>query len=209
MGGRTILFVSHNMAAVQSLCTRAILLTDGLVLCDHDDPSETIAAYSRSGESNDHAWRRAAQPASDAPLVFRTIRASLLGDQPRHQLRIVAESESLCYHAPAMVAFDVLDAGSAPIMQALPSLLPILEYEPGLREIEVVIDLPPLIPGYYLLTGWIGPHNTSTYDLVESALSFEVVTSSAPGRSYPHTRDHGHIVPAATLATLSRSARNS
>lgn len=37
--GRTVLFVSHNMAAVQSLCTRAILLENG-----------TIAA---SGEVND------------------------------------------------------------------------------------------------------------------------------------------------------------
>src|SRR5262245_54819536 len=28
-GGRTVLFVSHNMAAVQSLCTRAMLLSEG------------------------------------------------------------------------------------------------------------------------------------------------------------------------------------
>jgi lipopolysaccharide transport system ATP-binding protein len=53
-GGRTILFVRHNMAAVRSLCTRAILLKDGLVLCDHDDPTETIAAYSGSADSDDH-----------------------------------------------------------------------------------------------------------------------------------------------------------
>ncbi len=32
--GRTILFVSHNMAAIQSLCTRAILLEDGQVIAD-------------------------------------------------------------------------------------------------------------------------------------------------------------------------------
>ena len=27
--GRTVLFVSHNMAAVQSLCDRAVLLEEG------------------------------------------------------------------------------------------------------------------------------------------------------------------------------------
>jgi lipopolysaccharide transport system ATP-binding protein len=28
-GGRTVLFVSHNMAAIQKLCTKCILLEDG------------------------------------------------------------------------------------------------------------------------------------------------------------------------------------
>lgn len=32
--GRTVLFVSHNMAAVKSLCTRGIVLENGLVSCD-------------------------------------------------------------------------------------------------------------------------------------------------------------------------------
>lgn len=95
------------------------------------------------------------------------------------------------------------------MMQALPSLSPILSCEPGLRQIEVTIELPPLIPGHYQVTAWVGPHNTSTYDLIRSALSFEVVTSPTPGRSFPHTRDHGHIVPLATLATVSRSASDS
>jgi lipopolysaccharide transport system ATP-binding protein len=34
--GRTVLFVSHNMAAVQGLCTRAIMLERGRVICDGD-----------------------------------------------------------------------------------------------------------------------------------------------------------------------------
>jgi lipopolysaccharide transport system ATP-binding protein len=31
-GGRTVLFVSHNMAAIQSLCTRAILMDKGVII---------------------------------------------------------------------------------------------------------------------------------------------------------------------------------
>ena len=33
-GGRTVLFVSHNMSAIQSLCTRGILLSGGSILAD-------------------------------------------------------------------------------------------------------------------------------------------------------------------------------
>ncbi|HUS47593.1 MAG TPA: ABC transporter ATP-binding protein [Phycisphaerae bacterium] len=47
-GGRTVLFVSHNMAAVARLCGKALLLTGGT--CRHwDDVSGAIAHYLRSG----------------------------------------------------------------------------------------------------------------------------------------------------------------
>jgi lipopolysaccharide transport system ATP-binding protein len=49
-GGRTVLMVSHNMASVQSLCTRAILLRNGEVVVDAE-PSQTVAAYLRGLES--------------------------------------------------------------------------------------------------------------------------------------------------------------
>jgi lipopolysaccharide transport system ATP-binding protein len=50
-GGRTVLMVSHNMASVQSLCTRAILLRDGQVVVDAV-PARTVAAYLRGLESS-------------------------------------------------------------------------------------------------------------------------------------------------------------
>jgi len=42
--GRTVLFVSHNMAAVQSLCTRGIMLKNGQVMLDADVET-TLAQY--------------------------------------------------------------------------------------------------------------------------------------------------------------------
>jgi len=42
--GRTVLFVSHNMAAITALCSRALCLTDGTVVVD-GRPQEAIAAY--------------------------------------------------------------------------------------------------------------------------------------------------------------------
>ncbi|NLF30015.1 MAG: ABC transporter ATP-binding protein [Planctomycetes bacterium] len=49
-GGRTVLFVSHNMAAVESLCTRGILLEHGRAV--YDGPSgEAVGRYLRSMES--------------------------------------------------------------------------------------------------------------------------------------------------------------
>jgi lipopolysaccharide transport system ATP-binding protein len=48
-GGRTVLFVSHNMAAVKSLCTKAIVLENGVVT--KIDTVENAVSYYLSGDS--------------------------------------------------------------------------------------------------------------------------------------------------------------
>jgi lipopolysaccharide transport system ATP-binding protein len=49
-GGRTVLFVSHNMAAVQGLCTRALVLEQGRVAFD-GDVTEAIRRYLEKGKA--------------------------------------------------------------------------------------------------------------------------------------------------------------
>lgn len=43
-GGRTVLFVSHDMAAIKNLCNRVILLENGTVSCD-GSVGETLSKY--------------------------------------------------------------------------------------------------------------------------------------------------------------------
>ncbi len=50
--GRTVLFVSHNMAAIQSLCNRVILMENGRITNkDGGKPSEVIGSYLRSNKN--------------------------------------------------------------------------------------------------------------------------------------------------------------
>lgn len=51
-GGRTVLFVSHNMSAVQSLCNRAVLIAEGRNVMEGSS-GEVVASYlsSASGEN--------------------------------------------------------------------------------------------------------------------------------------------------------------
>ncbi len=62
--GRTVLFVSHNMPAVQALCTRCFALSKGR-LRHEGSPKEVIRKYNddcaaptRGGDLNDHIGRR-------------------------------------------------------------------------------------------------------------------------------------------------------
>jgi lipopolysaccharide transport system ATP-binding protein len=51
-GGRTVVFVSHNMAAVENLCERTIWIANGKIVQD-GDTREVIRAYLNSFESSD------------------------------------------------------------------------------------------------------------------------------------------------------------
>jgi lipopolysaccharide transport system ATP-binding protein len=59
-GGRTVLFVSHNMAAVRALCSRALYMADGQLALD-SAPGPCIAAYLRDSFEDGHEWRAAAE----------------------------------------------------------------------------------------------------------------------------------------------------
>jgi lipopolysaccharide transport system ATP-binding protein len=74
--GRTVLFVSHNMAAVQSLCTRAILLREGAVANDGNVHS-VVLEYLQSGmnQAGERTWSSPANAPGDAVARLRAVRA--------------------------------------------------------------------------------------------------------------------------------------
>ena len=51
-GGRTVLFVSHNMSAVLRLCSRAMALDRGAVLMISDDVPKTVETYAALSRGN-------------------------------------------------------------------------------------------------------------------------------------------------------------
>jgi lipopolysaccharide transport system ATP-binding protein len=56
-GGRTVLFVSHNMIAVQSLCRRVVWLDNGKIV-DHGETRQVVANYLNSSYTarTDQVW---------------------------------------------------------------------------------------------------------------------------------------------------------
>ena len=53
--GRTVLFVSHNMAAINNVCERAMLLIDGQ-LAQSAESSAVITSYLTRGAPNHDCW---------------------------------------------------------------------------------------------------------------------------------------------------------
>ena len=73
--GRTVLFVSHNMHAINQLCDRAILLEGGRVELD-GDPSEVVTRYLQSthGTGSRHVWPDLDSAPGDDLVRLREVR---------------------------------------------------------------------------------------------------------------------------------------
>ncbi|MCS6917547.1 MAG: polysaccharide ABC transporter ATP-binding protein [Chitinophagales bacterium] len=78
--GRTVLFVSHNMEAVQNLCQRAILIQEGRLVAD-GDVATVVSQYLHSFTHNkyEQAWDPAQAPGNEH---IRLLYASV---QPVHR----------------------------------------------------------------------------------------------------------------------------
>jgi lipopolysaccharide transport system ATP-binding protein len=192
--GRTVLFVSHNQAALRSLCTHGIVLREGKASSKQDIVSALNDYSSDFDTVLSDAWRRSGtirQP----PVHFESIAARIEGAQPNLRLECSCVIVSEQMARPVLVAVDVADSNCFSMMQALPNVEPFIGGAPGKYHVDIAIDLPPLIPGIYSLDFWIGPHNTETFDVIRNAIRFQIVDSPTRGRTFPHTRDHGSIVP--------------
>jgi lipopolysaccharide transport system ATP-binding protein len=79
-GGRTVLFVSHNMQAVKALCPRVVLLQNGCIAREGESEA-VIAEYigdQQEIESCHRAWNNGEEPGND---IFKLKSISLCDDR--------------------------------------------------------------------------------------------------------------------------------
>jgi lipopolysaccharide transport system ATP-binding protein len=195
--GKTILFVSHNMAAVENLCQRGVLLDRGSVL-KHGDIGEVIDVYQRSfGNLFSNTWKPASIPAG--PVYLDGVKLRLYGEQPHHKIEVISEIVSNSPHKDVSLAFDISNSRGTTVCQAIPRLEPFVPFSREKRVVRTEIDLPPLIPDHYKVSVWLGPHNTETLCWEQEIVGFEIHESPSPGRNFPHTHNHGFVVPASRI----------
>lgn len=72
-GGRTVMFVSHNMGAVAALCTRALWIEQGRIECE-GDPREVIGAYVASALGSQSSWVHTPGTCCGAGALFKSAR---------------------------------------------------------------------------------------------------------------------------------------
>lgn len=166
-GGRTVLFVSHNMAAVRSLCKSGIVLKDGMFNFQ-GTANEAVDYYLKAYADNYLGLPLEEIPRTDKTnglLKFVDISFLNEGNEPitpycgkflRIRLKMkVEKGADQCY-----VAIDVNNMYGDPIMN-FSSHITMDEFKltPGIHEADLDIPKLPLTAGIYRLTLWANAKN--------------------------------------------------
>ncbi len=189
--GRTILFVSHDLDVVKSLCSDVILLQNGEMKM-RGDADTVIPHYLSSGGAKRSTWE--SNKVLKTPH-FTKLDISVKGSQPLLKLIVYFCVKTTNDMAPSFAAFDILAKTGAPLGQAIPNLQPFIEPSDGQQQYFAEIDLPGLVPGDYYLSAWMGPHFSETYDWQRECVEFTVVDTPQNGRIHPHAPHAGFFVP--------------
>jgi lipopolysaccharide transport system ATP-binding protein len=193
-GGRTILFVSHNLNALQRICNRGILLTNGNLVYD-GNIDETINKYLSSAQfSEKQEWF---QNESKPLPHFTYCKIDVAGKQPNLSLIInfKVKFPDNNEYKPAFVSFNIDNAHGLSIMQAIPQEEPFISANDQDKTFQCKIHINGIIPGKYYLSPWIGSQYFDTYDFPRQLLSFEVIDSPIMGRTVDHPEYNGYFVP--------------
>ena len=168
--GRTILFVSHSMAAVQRLCTRVLVVEHGQIRED-SDPISAIAGY--VGENVDGSYSAEASP--KCPTITNAAVRSDNGS-----LLLSVEFRSPFPLTPPVLGFVMYDPVGTPVfgtntrVDPPPAELP----ASAAGRIEVIIPTVHFRPHRYFLSLWLGDQY-SDYCSVEKVLQIELHDSSS------------------------------
>jgi lipopolysaccharide transport system ATP-binding protein len=192
--GRTVLFVSHNMQAISNLCDHCLVMNQGGII--YKGPTKealTVYAESFTKYNTGGEWRRTNRENAGS-IKFSEIKSVLYGDAGKMKMDFLVKFDAHADFKPTFLAIDISTIHTT-LMQALPSITPFITPDNFREPFEVSVDLPPLIPGVYYADFWIGSHNNETADFIEKAIQFEIIESPTSNRTFPHSPDHGFVVP--------------
>jgi lipopolysaccharide transport system ATP-binding protein len=176
--GRTILFVSHNLAAISELATRAVLLNAGAVEVD-GDVARAISTYLSNGTKS-AIYERSAEQTQKLPHVHRAevITSNANGvhsfGEPLEIRFLINYSQLL---SRGCFSFQIVNQSQQPVIHAW-ALYPEVRIGTAEGETVLVCKFPSLrlnVGQFYLRTYLTEPPGGEIYEQLDGICPFEVV----------------------------------
>jgi lipopolysaccharide transport system ATP-binding protein len=181
-GGRTVLFVSHNIQAVQMLCTTAIHLRGGSVVAK-GPVHEVISGYLRESETAPAVQTAARRLGDDLELTGLSITPNVVASGGEATIRVALRApEKTTLFDATVLLYNQLDARIA-VIDLRTSSGPTRMAAGGVLTVETRVRLP-LVEATYKLGLFLRTDRT-TGDFVDLE-TFEVVPSGAPREVLPY-----------------------
>ena len=194
--GRTVLFVSHNMGAISTLCESVLLLRDGRVV-DFGTPEEIVAEYLESAvetHTGEYHWPVLDEAPGSGEIRARALRVRNDRGQTVREfadaegLSIELEYEVLAPVWNAQVGFQILTADGGIVIESYQGDL---SNEPALQEpgrYKWTCRIPPMFlnNGSYYVKLWGVIPNIRWIFPREVLLPFSIVRTRALGADGGH-----------------------
>jgi lipopolysaccharide transport system ATP-binding protein len=197
--GRTVLFVSHNMDAVQRLCTRAVLLERGRHVLT-GPTARVVAQYlSQAGAaSSAGAWidlssvERTGSGAARVSQARYWSESEVAGGQPYPDgpltIGLAIEASASCtIPSLAVTLYDL--QGTKLVNADTIAVGHTLRLDPGAHRLTLRIPALHLNPGVYQMGFWLAGPLGAVHDFVPAGFELEVVALQAPGLGRAPTDD--------------------
>lgn len=158
-GGRTVLFVSHNMSAVMNLCDRGVVLKDGM-LEFFGEIRPAVNQYLVLAEKSSGFASKGSIRSGDHKVFIKDMKIEPENPVTGDSVRVVFElfrEETIPATLPITIAIGFFTEEGAKALQIFSvDTDSSFEIEQGRTILEVNIDCLPLTPGEYRLNFWIG-----------------------------------------------------
>lgn len=191
-GGRTVLLVSHNMAAIESLCSRVMVIDGGRVIHD-GDPSQAIRAYIELtrhlavlpiGDRTDRiggAWARVVRIEAQDPVDGSAVVTRPMGEGVRLVLDIRVERR-----LPEVCVGLIFETHNGQRVFAVRSSVAERHHilSPGRTTVSCDIPELPLTPGRYSVHIVVRDEQ-DVYDQVNQAMTLEITPADVFGTGRP------------------------
>ncbi len=195
-GGRTVLFVSHNLPAVAALCTKGILLKEGRMVLS-DTAENAIAHYKRQGVVTEGSGDTLAAAARSGTGTHRIESLNPLTPEfaARSAMTFRVKIAQLKEDAKFHLSLHFRDETDNEIFAVNTEYLDGATLEPGNRELDVIIDSPWLPPGDYRVEAFL--HSAGIIDHWPDACRFHIGSDVAThGYSLASAKNAGQVLAA-------------
>ena len=200
---RTVLFVSHNLAAIESLCSRACLIRSGRLVSE-GSPAAVLGEYLSEGAQSEngifdlsnHPARGARRHPVIRELVLRNAggesRSSFYPNQPLH-VELLLEPRTPVRHPRLAIAIE--DSLGGRLMTAASYFgQDEIGLISGLVRVQCVIPSLRLGAGRYLLSASIATKDEGLIDSLDCAAWFDVVWRDSYGSGEPYLPVYGPVL---------------
>lgn len=188
--GRTVLFVSHNMAAVRSLCTKGMLIENGKTVF-FGDIDETIDLYLKSSIFSFNSNNYIEFEEKEAPIQiskFEVSSLNLKGERSNSSGVLMGNILEFSIFVQAKQAYNnlkasvIISTASGTRIAAIRSheITDFIFESKGDFVFKVTASDLKLMPGDYVVTIALAENNT-TIDIKEECLGFTVVPNDVYG----------------------------